>query len=63
MIAEDAVLDIEMPGPSGVQVAGQLGASGLSGRVVIVTTFDRPGYLRAAMTAGARRFAQQRGWL
>ena len=51
-----AVLDIEMPGPSGIEVAGQLTASGFRGKVVIVTTFDRPGYLRAAMAAGASGF-------
>jgi two-component system, NarL family, response regulator DesR len=51
-----AVLDIEMPGPSGIQVAGELTASGFGGGIVIVTTFDRPGYLRAAMAAGARGF-------
>jgi len=51
-----AVLDIEMPGPNGIEVAGQLGRSGFSGKVIIVTTFDRPGYLRAAMTAGASGF-------
>jgi two-component system response regulator DesR len=51
-----AVLDIEMPGPSGIQVASELTASGFGGGIVIVTTFDRPGYLRAAMAAGARGF-------
>jgi two-component system, NarL family, response regulator DesR len=51
-----AVLDIEMPGATGIQVAGQLSAAGFSGGIVIVTTFDRPGYLRAAMAAGARGF-------
>jgi two-component system, NarL family, response regulator DesR len=51
-----AVLDIEMPGPTGIEVAGQLAGSGFSGRIVIVTTFDRPGYLRAAMSAGASGF-------
>lgn len=51
-----AVLDIEMPGPSGIDVAGQLTKTGFSGKVVIVTTFDRPGYLRAAMAAGASGF-------
>lgn len=50
------VLDIEMPGPSGIEVAAQLTAAGFGGKVVIVTTFDRPGYLRAAMTAGASGF-------
>jgi two-component system, NarL family, response regulator DesR len=51
-----AVLDIEMPGLTGIEVAGQLAESGLRARIVIVTTFDRPGYLRAAMTAGASGF-------
>jgi len=51
-----AVLDIEMPGPSGIEVARQLEASGFAGKIVIVTTFGRPGYLRAAMAAGASGF-------
>ena len=51
-----AVLDIEMPGPSGIDVARQLRNDGFSGQVVIVTTFGRPGYLRAAMAAGASGF-------
>jgi two-component system, NarL family, response regulator DesR len=51
-----AVLDIEMPGPTGIEVARQLTGSGFGGSIVIVTTFDRPGYLRAAMSAGARGF-------
>jgi two-component system, NarL family, response regulator DesR len=51
-----AVLDIEMPGPTGIEVATQLNQSGFAGKIVIVTTFDRPGYLRAAMTAGASGF-------
>jgi len=50
------VLDIEMPGPSGIEVARELSSGGFAGNVVIVTTFDRPGYLRAAMTAGASGF-------
>jgi two-component system, NarL family, response regulator DesR len=51
-----AVLDIEMPGPSGIEVARELTASGFGGKIVIVTTFGRPGYLRAAMAAGASGF-------
>jgi two-component system response regulator DesR len=51
-----AVLDIEMPGPSGIDVARQLRQDGFGGQVVIVTTFGRPGYLRAAMAAGASGF-------
>jgi two-component system, NarL family, response regulator DesR len=51
-----AVLDIEMPGASGIEVARQLRQDGFGGQVVIVTTFGRPGYLRAAMAAGASGF-------
>jgi two-component system response regulator DesR len=51
-----AVLDIEMPGPTGIEVASELRRCGFAGKVVIVTTFDRPGYLRAAMAAGASGF-------
>jgi two-component system response regulator DesR len=51
-----AVLDIEMPGRSGIEVARELQAERFPGRVVIVTTFGRPGYLRAAMAAGASGF-------
>jgi two-component system response regulator DesR len=51
-----AVLDIEMPGGTGIEVARQLHQDGFCGQVVIVTTFGRPGYLRAAMTAGASGF-------
>jgi two-component system response regulator DesR len=51
-----AVLDIEMPGGTGIEVARQLHQDGFAGQVVIVTTFGRPGYLRAAMSAGASGF-------
>jgi two-component system, NarL family, response regulator DesR len=51
-----AVLDIEMPGSSGIEVARQLRQDDFAGQVVIETTFGRPGYLRAAMTAGASGF-------
>src|ERR1700739_953230 len=51
-----AVLDIEMPGPGGIEVARLLTGSGFPGKIVIVTTFGRPGYLAAAMAAGASGF-------
>ena len=51
-----AVLDIEMPGLDGIEVARRLAREGYPGKIVIVTTFGRPGYLTAAMTAGARGF-------
>jgi two-component system response regulator DesR len=51
-----AVLDIEMPGGTGIEVTRKLRQDGFGGRVVIVTTFGRPGYLRTAMSAGASGF-------
>lgn len=45
------ITDIEMPQMSGLDVANAL--KGSSTRVVILTTFARPGYLRRAMDAGA----------
>ena len=51
-----AVLDIEMPGMDGIEVAAQLAAAAPSVRSLIVTTFGRPGYLRRAMEAGAAGF-------
>ena len=51
-----AVLDIEMPEPGGIEVARRLAAEDFPGKIIIVTTFGRPGYLRAAMAAGASGF-------
>ena len=51
-----ALLDIEMPGMDGIEVAAQLAAAAPSIRSLIVTTFGRPGYLRRAMDAGAAGF-------
>jgi two-component system response regulator DesR len=51
-----AVLDIEMPGQDGIEVARRLSRNGFGGKIVIVTTFGRPGYLAAAMAAGASGF-------
>jgi two-component system, NarL family, response regulator DesR len=53
---EVAVLDIEMPGSSGLQAAEELGRELPACRVLIVTTFGRPGYLRRAMEGGAAGF-------
>lgn len=50
------MLDIEMPGASGLQAAEELGRELPNCRVLIVTTFGRPGYLRRAMEGGAAGF-------
>ncbi len=52
-----ALLDIEMPGAmTGLDAAAAVRAELPGVRVVIVTTFGRPGYLRRAMEAGADAF-------
>ncbi|MFC7758099.1 response regulator transcription factor [Catellatospora bangladeshensis] len=56
-----ALLDIEMPGMSGLDAAALLRAEAPGCRVLILTTFGRPGYLRRAMDAGARGFLVKDG--
>lgn len=51
-----ALLDIEMPGSTGIEVAAQLRAELPELKIVVLTTFGRPGYLRSAMEAGADAF-------
>lgn len=53
---EVAVLDIEMPGMTGIDAAAEVRRRRPGTRVVIATTFGRPGYLRRAMEAGADAF-------
>lgn len=50
------VTDIEMPEMSGLDLAHQIKREGLQTRVVILTTFARPGYLRRALEAGAAAY-------
>ncbi|MGC4895325.1 response regulator [Micromonospora sp. DT31] len=51
-----ALLDVEMPGLDGVAATAALRAALPTCRVLVVTTFGRPGYLRRAMEAGANGF-------
>jgi two-component system response regulator DesR len=51
-----ALLDVEMPGLDGLSATALLRAALPSCRVLIVTTFGRPGYLRKALEAGASGF-------
>lgn len=51
-----AVTDIEMPEWTGLEFASALKESGSKTRVIILTTFARPGYLRRALDAGARGY-------
>lgn len=50
-----ALLDIEMPG-GGIEAAAQIRRASPDTRVLIVTTFGRPGYLKRALQAGANGF-------
>jgi two-component system response regulator DesR len=51
-----ALLDIEMPGTSGLDAAQVLHERLPSCKIVIVTTFGRTGYLHRAMASGAVGF-------
>lgn len=51
-----ALLDIEMPGCDGITAAATLHEHLPSCRVLILTTFGRPGYLRQAMESGVVGF-------
>jgi two-component system response regulator DesR len=54
--ADVALLDIEMPGLDGLAAAAALAQEVPQCRVIILTTFGRPGYLRRAMESGALGF-------
>ncbi|MFI6872443.1 response regulator [Streptomyces sp. NPDC050400] len=56
-----ALLDIELPGRSGLDAAADLRDEVPDCRVLILTTFGRPGYLRRAMEAGAAGFLVKDG--
>ncbi|MGW2827628.1 response regulator [Streptomyces sp. NPDC001286] len=56
-----ALLDIELPGMSGLDAAAELREQVPDCRVLILTTFGRPGYLRRAMEAGAAGFLVKDG--
>ncbi|MCX4551418.1 MULTISPECIES: response regulator transcription factor [unclassified Streptomyces] len=56
-----ALLDIELPGRSGLDAAADLRTEAPGCRVLILTTFGRPGYLRRAMEAGAAGFLVKDG--
>ncbi|MFE5542342.1 response regulator [Streptomyces sp. NPDC056534] len=56
-----ALLDIELPSRSGLDAAADLRTEAPDCRVLILTTFGRPGYLRRAMEAGAAGFLVKDG--
>ncbi|MYT32511.1 response regulator transcription factor [Streptomyces sp. MspMP-M5] len=50
------LLDVEMPGVSGLDVAEALKHHPHPPLVMMLTTFQRPGYVRRALEAGARAY-------
>jgi len=51
-----ALLDIEMPGCDGLTAAAQVHTQLPACRILMLTTFGRPGYLRRAMESGVVGF-------
>lgn len=51
--ADVVLTDIEMPGMSGLELAAEVREQHPGTKVMILTTFARPGYLRRALDAGA----------
>ncbi|GAB2987052.1 response regulator transcription factor [Amycolatopsis acidiphila] len=51
-----ALLDVQMPGKDGLSAAAELHAALPACRIIVCTTFGRPGYLARAMAAGAAGF-------
>lgn len=54
--AQVALLDVQMPRMDGLRAAQLLRDSHPEVKILIVTTFDRPGYFRQAFEAGASGF-------
>jgi two-component system response regulator DesR len=50
------ITDIEMPQMTGLEFAAALQQTESKSRVIILTTFARPGYLRRALDAGVRGY-------
>lgn len=46
------VMDIEMPGKTGLEAAEELKTIGLNCKIIILTTFARSGYFQRALKAG-----------
>jgi two-component system, NarL family, response regulator DesR len=51
-----ALLDIEMPGMDGLTAAAELRQASPGVKIIILTTFGRPGFLRRAMESGVSAF-------
>ena len=52
------IMDVEMPVMDGISTATALKERGSAARVLMVTTFGRPGYVQRALDAGALGFVE-----
>lgn len=50
------LMDVEMPGIDGLEASAQVRAALPDVKILVVTTFGRPGFLRRAMQAGVQGF-------
>lgn len=50
------LMDVELPGMSGIDAIARIAGQYPGVRCIVLTTFGRPGYLRAALDAGAVGF-------
>ncbi|QXG61400.1 two-component system response regulator YvfU, partial [Bacillus spizizenii] len=55
------IMDIEMPVRSGLDVAEELMKKGCGSKVIILTTFARPGYFERAVKAGVHGYLLKDG--
>jgi DNA-binding NarL/FixJ family response regulator len=53
---EVIILDITLPGLSGIQLASQLRRAGGSARIIFLTVHNDPDYARAALAAGGSAY-------
>ncbi|MDQ1144293.1 DNA-binding NarL/FixJ family response regulator [Bacillus sp. SORGH_AS 510] len=55
------LMDIEMPAMNGLEVAEELMQRGASSKVIILTTFARPGYFERAVKSGVHGYLLKDG--
>jgi DNA-binding NarL/FixJ family response regulator len=55
------LIDIEMPGKSGLEVAEEIAEHPITSKVIILTTFARPGYFERAAKAGVHGYLLKDG--
>ena len=50
------ISDIEMPELTGLELASRLARDGVRARIIIITTFARPGYIQRARSSGVKGY-------